>query len=649
MTNKQRNDLMPKSKSSLDCVAELCRPTCRQVVVVSFFLPRLKDRMLLTTTINACHLIFPRYLITMALAIKSTVQIASPCSSSYCDDRVPPSSTIIPSQREKRRRTRTSCSSIAASLSSPIPSRCLSFSSIPIVTPPSSVVRRFHTNLQSHETDLSIIVDPNPSSCEMIPPPLVRSDAVIPTSKSRSKSLTLPFHLTSEQVAKVGTDIFHDLGLSPTEFRPSVTLTTGQCFHWHEVLDLTTEIKNNTLNNMTEDNKHLIQSPKSKSAWGSHNATEWVGVLRDRERGGSVIVVLRETPETTLFRVLHSSGMDASDTSCIRQMLRSYFQSNVPLATHYKLWSQQCHRLAVIAQYIVGVRLVTQDPWECLVSFICSTNNNIPRITKMLHAIRKQYGSLLLQIDGENDNDNDITSFYAFPSLEIMRIHATEVELREKCGLGYRAKYLMDTIVMLHDELDGESYLHELRNESDPLIVQQKLMQFAGVGRKVADCVALFSLCQHDAIPVDVHVWNIVRRDYDPHGLLHEVKSITPTVYQQVGNLFRERFISKAGWAHSLLFVAELPSFRPKLPDAIVSDMTQVYFVLVLTMTKSCICLLFHFGIVAKVVLLLSVFSSWTSFEKPRKNERFFKGISGRKQGKKNNPSWLWIKTVVAC
>jgi len=94
----------------------------------------------------------------------------------------------------------------------------------------------------------------------------------------------------------------------------------------------------------------------------------------------------------------------------------------------------------------------------------------------------------------------------------------------------------------------------------------------------VADCVALFSLKQADAIPVDVHVWNIARRDYDKDNpkQLDSIKSLTPTNYRIVGDIFRSRFVEKSGWAHSLLFVAELPSFRPVLPPDLIREMDEV-------------------------------------------------------------------------
>merc|ERR1740130_919613 len=98
-------------------------------------------------------------------------------------------------------------------------------------------------------------------------------------------------------------------------------------------------------------------------------------------------------------------------------------------------------------------------------------------------------------------------------------------------------------------------------------------MRFHGVGRKVADCVALFSLDVTNALPVDTHVWRIACRDYDRD--LQSAKSLTPTVYARVGKLFEDRFGEHSGWAHSLVFAAELPQFRTLLPKALQEEMAQ--------------------------------------------------------------------------
>lgn len=419
--------------------------------------------------------------------------------------------------------------------------------------------------------------------------------------------------LTSLDVARVNPNVtFLDLELPATELRPSVTLTTGQCFHWQAVETINTAA--DEVQRIMKKEKEVEDSATSmtasspttttpaKSAWGIHNAVEWVGTLRISpaavssfvstekisDKSGdedwnedSIVVVLRETSTTTLYRVLYAPRhLTPPD---IRQFLYHYFQvesqdscSSVSLERLYQIWSRQCPRLRQIAACLPGVRIVDQDPFECLISFICSSNNNIPRITKMLAAIRREYGRPLVRIPIRGDvlNDEEYV-LYSFPSLSRLAQLATEADLRNKCGLGYRAKYVMETLKLLQS-LGGEAYLQELRAIQDPVIVQEKLCQFLGVGRKVADCVALFSLQQDNAIPVDVHVWDIARRDYDIKKQLVSVKSLTPTVYKLVGDLFRERFREKAGWAHSLLFVAELPSFRAALTPELIREMEMV-------------------------------------------------------------------------
>ena len=380
--------------------------------------------------------------------------------------------------------------------------------------------------------------------------------------------------LTTDMVAAINpSQDFVDLEVPPAELRPSKTLTTGQCFHWTVVHPT----------QKTED--------PTASAWGTHDATEWIGTLRLRlfDSNESVVLVVRELPDTTLYRLLattrdntaRSTVTEDEEKKELHRAILEYFQLEVGMVDLYEEWSESCQRLSKIAKCIPGVRIIRQDPWECLISFICSSNNNIPRITKMLASIRREYGKPLLQIpmakheNSENDS-GEYLQLYTFPSLEDLALQATDQDLRSKCGMGYRASYILETMKTLRDaERGGEDYLRTvLRNIRDPIEVQTKLCEFKGVGRKVADCVALFSLDQENAIPVDTHVWNIAIRDYDPEGTLKtNVKSLTPSNYKMVGDLFRSRFPNKAGWAHSLLFVAELPSFKDLLPNDIVEEM----------------------------------------------------------------------------
>jgi N-glycosylase/DNA lyase len=344
-----------------------------------------------------------------------------------------------------------------------------------------------------------------------------------------------------------------DLEVPPEELRPSSTLTTGQCFHWIAI----EESSSCSLDTITSRTKE-----SSASAWGTHRATAWIGVLEER------VLIIKETANTTLVYVVHGSSED------VKPLLRAYFQLQTPLAPLYEKWSvadpNWFARLPLSA--FQGVRVLEQDPVECLFSFLCSSNNNIPRITKILANVRKRYGKkLICNVNISNDKCYD---FYSFPTLEELRV-ATEAELR-LLGLGYRAPFIIKTRDLLLEK-GGKDYLLTLRGHPDANYVQRELLQLAGVGRKVADCVALFSLGQVNVVPVDTHVLQIAVREYrNPSEDTWQVrKSMTPTIYAQIGNLFRTRFATYTGWAHSVLFVAELPSFRDALPEDLLQRMDE--------------------------------------------------------------------------
>jgi N-glycosylase/DNA lyase len=344
-----------------------------------------------------------------------------------------------------------------------------------------------------------------------------------------------------------------DLQVPPEELRPSSTLTTGQCFHWIAIEES---------NNFGPDTIPSRTKESSTSAWGTHKATAWIGVLEER------VLMIKETSNTTLAYVVHGSSDD------VKPLLRAYFQLQTPLAPLYEKWSvadpNWFARLPL--SVFQGVRVLEQDPVECLFSFLCSSNNNIPRITKILANVRKRYGKkLICNVNISNDKCYD---FFSFPTLEELRV-ATEAELR-LLGLGYRAPFIIKTRDLLLEK-GGKDYLLSLRGHPDANYVQRELLQLVGVGRKVADCVALFSLGQVNVVPVDTHVLHIVTREYrnPTEDTLHVRKSMTPMVYAHIGNLFRTRFSTYTGWAHSVLFVAELPSFRDALPEDLLKRMDE--------------------------------------------------------------------------
>lgn len=137
---------------------------------------------------------------------------------------------------------------------------------------------------------------------------------------------------------------------------------------------------------------------------------------------------------------------------------------------------------------------------------------------------RQRFGRPLPSVGG--------LSFAAFPSAEALA-SADESDLRA-LGMGYRAKFVINTAKRVQS-LGGEAWLASLRGLTRQAATVE-LRSLSGVGPKVADCVALFSLDQTTAIPVDTHVWAIACRDMDPS--LKEAKSLTPKVYDRVVQLF---------------------------------------------------------------------------------------------------------------
>lgn len=546
-----------------------------------------------------------------------------------------------------------------------------------------------------------------------------------------------------------------DLCVSKDELSLDLTLNMGQCFNWRKV-------------------EHT-------------NDTCWVGIL------GSEPLLVKQTLATTEYITLQGQPMHPADDT-ISTIMRQYFQVDHNLNALYSEWGQGCERMKIVTQCLSGARVVRQDPWECLISFICSSNNNIPRIIQMLEKLRKRYGRYVCSVQAVEASKQQSASvldlpipqwaatglsmdqetqdcykwvvnydqpslstlssgplhsyeLYEFPTVTALA-EAAEEDLRA-LGMGYRAKYIINSAKLVRSkcaELLGKDVHHVKKEGSEPslisvdngaiwfdylrslaaaarcgtviktettrdvnenfvkvkqefeypvkaepesippvfapmsasttlsedsariiqpqlidtarLQVQAMLLELPGVGRKVADCVALFSLDQTSAVPVDTHVWNIAIRDYAPqlrraavksesnmhtevkveNGMMHsssvasavatpvgkrkattskrgrtssllsdvtdttpqsatplqtpnahlslestqgtpaevdsiETRSLTPAVYEAVGAEFRRRFGNYAGWAHSVLFAAELGVFKDRLPVTMQTEM----------------------------------------------------------------------------
>eukprot|EP01104_Vermistella_antarctica_P001631 TRINITY_DN11717_c0_g1_i1.p1 TRINITY_DN11717_c0_g1~~TRINITY_DN11717_c0_g1_i1.p1 ORF type:complete len:514 (+),score=71.60 TRINITY_DN11717_c0_g1_i1:187-1728(+) len=400
----------------------------------------------------------------------------------------------------------------------------------------------------------------------------------------------------------------------------------------------------------------------------------WTGVL------GNDVVVLREgTPSETSALLPHNSFQyqsltrpspcgDSDDDDAGRQhdmhidkSLRYYFRLDVHLPTLYNKWSiphtpshdskpsvtispkplvdakGESSDPSVLSDvnsteasdinewfkslipHAPGLRLLRQEPFQCMMSFVCSQNNNIKRIEQLVDKLNSTFGKLL----NENQNGSSDPCYYAFPTPERLS-EATEEEFRA-LGFGYRAKWIPKIAQMVcGDGPSGPTLASAVTSTSSPspadvpppymtpksewltslnsenvsrLEAQRALLVLPGIGRKVADCIALFSLDKNDAVPVDTHVWKMAARflygnpdgggtnptppsspattspspSKSPSTPERLPKSLTDRVYAQVGTFFTDKFGDDAGWAHCILFYAQVnskaktqPSPKPK-------------------------------------------------------------------------------------
>lgn len=203
--------------------------------------------------------------------------------------------------------------------------------------------------------------------------------------------------------------------------------------------------------------------------------------------------------------------------------------------THEALRNSGPEMASLIGQF-GGLRLMRYScPTEALFTFLCTANNNLPRITQMV--------SKLSQL-GTPMPDSPFPA-HRFPTTR--QVAALSEEHLRDHGFGYRAK----TIIAIATILDSDWFvgLKDLDVES----AERALSSLPGIGPKLASCIALYGLGFTDAVPVDTHMWQAYRRTYQPAA-----KTLTPARHLEVARFLRERFGVNAGFAQLLLYFGNM-------------------------------------------------------------------------------------------
>lgn len=256
----------------------------------------------------------------------------------------------------------------------------------------------------------------------------------------------------------------------------------------------------------------------------------WYGVAADR------VIKIKQSGERLIFHVFPETANQG--------FIENYLRLDDNLPSILSEISKDEHMREAIRLFC-GLRISRQEPWECLISYICATYKSIPAIKKMIFNISRRFGKNLT-FDGYD--------LYTFPKPTDLA-QACPKELRS-CGLGFRAERVLETAKIV----DSGEFALEALKRLDYGKARRELLVLPGVGPKVADCVLLFSLEKLEAFPIDVWMKRAATNLYASHFDSSFIKrvsskgSITPKEYGIISSFGREYFGRYAGYAQEYLF-----------------------------------------------------------------------------------------------
>ena len=269
----------------------------------------------------------------------------------------------------------------------------------------------------------------------------------------------------------------------PSCFELKDTFTCGQCFRWHK----------------NEDNSYT-------------------GVVRQN------VINIKEYGKNYYITSIGNED--------IKKLTNQYFDLERDYEKLQNKLSEIDENMKKSIKYGKGIRLLNQDLWETIISFIISANNNIPRIQKIIQRLSQTYGNKI-EFEGK--------AYYTFPLPEDLK-NATIQDFRN-LGLGFRDKRIYETTNMI---LENKINFEELHKNPNTKEIRETLLTLSGVGPKVADCILLFSTLKRlEVFPIDVWVSRVMNELY-----LHETK-VNKTKIEAIA---QQKFGDLAGLAQQYLF-----------------------------------------------------------------------------------------------
>ena len=233
------------------------------------------------------------------------------------------------------------------------------------------------------------------------------------------------------------------------------------------------------------DPKHIFECGQC-FRWMAEEDGSYTGVAK-----GKVINVSREND--TVY-IKNSSLKEFND------IWKDYFDLNTDYTKIKNILKNMDEHLEKATEFGWGIRILRQDPWEMIISFIISSNNRIPMIQRAIGNLSRQYGTYIGQYNG--------VDYYDFPTPE--QLNKASIEDIRACSTGFRDKYIKSTTEAVINNNDDVYKYNSLSTEE----CRKELMKFNGIGPKVCDCIALFGMQKYDTFPVDVWVKRVMQEFY---------------------------------------------------------------------------------------------------------------------------------------
>lgn len=265
--------------------------------------------------------------------------------------------------------------------------------------------------------------------------------------------------------------------------------------------------------------KHIFECGQC-FRWNKETDGSYTGVV------GNNVLNVKEENKSIIF-----CGMCDDN---IEELVTNYFNLNTDYEKIKKELSKVDNYLKTSIEFGSGIRILKQDLWETLISFIISANNNIPRIKGIIEKLSKQYGKEI-KYNGK--------SYWTFPNIE--DLSKASIDDLRKLGLGFRDKRIYETSKLF---LDGRYSVKEIESLEDTKKIRNLLLELPGVGPKVADCILLFGLNRFDVFPIDVWVRRVMNELYIKNEDETKVKK------EEIENLAKKKYAGFAGIAQQYLF-----------------------------------------------------------------------------------------------